>query len=343
MRITTNTCLWTISSLLAGTLIWMTACERSDTGDPGPGPENPVTDSVHYTIFPPFITPVEDYFDLSISSPPDLDSATYQLEITGLVDDTVNLSLQDLRMLEMVERPLTIECIENYSNGNLVATATWKGFRLYDLLRGLGIRDEATMVKYSCADGYYTYNSLEELQNYDVIGALYMNGRPIPQKFGFPLRILFPGYYGVRQPGWVDRIEVLDSDPEDFWSVYGWDTDSAMHVDSKIFFPQNGERFALGDTIKVGGAAFGPRRIAAIEITIDGGNTWIPTEIVRETDHDFVWVFWEASIRFPSAGAKHIYSRARSADGRVQPFSDQQYLDGTNAWPSVRISVLDPE
>jgi len=103
----------------------------------------------------------------------------------------------------MIERTVTIKCIGNPVNGPLLGNATWKGFRLYELLLSLEIKEGASTVKYICADGYFTYSTLSELQNANVIDALYMNEEAIPAKYGFPLRIIFPGYYGVRQPGWI--------------------------------------------------------------------------------------------------------------------------------------------
>ncbi len=307
---------------------------------PAPDPPDPITDTVHTNEFPPYITPIEDYFDLSFKPISVIDSGTYQLEISGAILNSATFSLDDLRNLQMVEKTLTIECIENPSNGNLLATATWKGFRLYDLLDSLGIQEMASTVRYTCADGYFTYNSLEEIRNSDILGALFMNGQPIPPKYGFPLRILFPGYYGVRQPGWVVKIELLGSGPEDYWAQYGWDTDSAMNIDSKIFFPGKGEKFALGDSIRVGGVAYGPRRISSVEVTMDGAKTWIPAEIVQELDQDFVWVFWEVYVVPQKAGNRNIFARATAGDGSIQPYSDLEYLDGTNAWPSVQITVI---
>lgn len=304
-------------------------------------PDPPVwdMDSVHPVEFPPFITPIEDYFDLRFKIISPIDSASYRLEISGAVLDSVKLSLEDLSKLRMHEKTLTIECIENPPNGELLATAKWRGFRLYDLLDSLGIPELASTVRYTCADGYYTYNTLEEVKNSEVLCALYINDEPIPPKYGFPLRVLFPGYYGVRQPGWVVKIELLGSGPEDFWAQYGWETDSAMAIDSKIFFPGEGETFTLGDTIKVGGAAYGPRRISSVDVTIDGGKTWVPAEIIQDTDQDFVWVFWEASIVPQFTGRRNIYASAISVDGNIQPLSDTDFLDGTNAWSSVQILV----
>lgn len=319
-------------------MIFLAGSCESDTMDENPG-DNPGDKKEQLTGFPDFITAVEDYFFLSIGGTPELDTVSYRLKITGAVHTPVYYSLEQLRNLEMAERTLTIECQGNGPNGKLAGTATWRGFRLYDLLEDTGIKEGTTIVKYLSADGYFTYNTLEELQQNDVLGALYMNGEPLTVKYGSPLRIIFPGYYGVRQPGWVVEMELLDSGPQDYYSRSGWHTDSLMSVDSKILFPENHFKATPGDTVEIGGTAFGGKRIASVDITVDDGHTWIPATIVKSMDLDYVWVFWKAVYVPGATGEIQIQSRATGEDGRIQPHSDSNYLDGTSSWPSVRITV----
>lgn len=292
-------------------------------------------------VFPEFITPNSEYFDTRIDGIPGIDGESYALKISGAVDHPATFSLPELKSLTLVKKTLTIECIGNTANGSLLGTAQWRGFRVYDLLESLGIQEGASTVKYISADGYFTYNTLDELQEKEVLGALYMNDASIPPLYGFPLRIIFPGYYGVRQPGWIVEMEVLKTGPEDFWSGSGWATNTPMSVDSKIFFPANNSSFNLGDSIRIGGAAFGARRISSVELTLDKGLTWIPATISRSLDQDHVWVFWEVIIAPQESGTLAISSRATSADGAVQPENDSDLLDGTNSWPVVRIEILE--
>jgi hypothetical protein len=308
-------------------------CESKELDQPDPGNKELLKE------FPSFITPITDYFETRIGGIPDIKESDYQLTISGAIDNPAVLSLQDLVDLKQVEKNLTIECLGNPVNGSLLGTATWKGFRIYDLLASLGIGEKAITVKYHCADGYYTYNTIEELQNSDVIGALFMNGEPIPAKYGFPLRVIFPGYYGVRQPGWIVEMELLETSVEDYWSRKRWDTDSTMTVDSKFFFPLDNSVIGVGDTVSIGGAAYGGRRISSVEITVDDGKTWIPASISQRVDEDFVWVFWQYKFIPQNTGSVTIRSRATDQDGRIQVVADNKSLDGTNTQPTVTIHV----
>jgi DMSO/TMAO reductase YedYZ molybdopterin-dependent catalytic subunit len=320
---------------ISAIMIIITSCEFNNRDQQNPGGANKLKD------FPDFITSVNSYFDYRIAGIPSIDGNSYKLKISGAVDKPATFSLEELRRLEMVEKTLTIECIGNPANGNLLGTATWKGFRVYDLLESLGIRDGASTVKYISGDGYFTYNTLEELKAREVLGALYMNKDPITPKFGFPLRIIFPGYYGVRQPGWIVEMEVLKTGISDFWSPSGWKTDSSMVIDSKIFFPPDNTRFATGENIRIGGTAYGSRRISLVEITVDDGETWIPADIQRSINQDYVWVFWEVNFIAKTPGSIRIQARATSQDGRIQPQVDNESLDGTNSWPVVIITAED--
>jgi DMSO/TMAO reductase YedYZ molybdopterin-dependent catalytic subunit len=290
--------------------------------------------------YPDFITANKDYFITRIGDVPQVNADSFRLEITGLVETPKSFSLHDLMSLPLVELPLTVECISNSANGSLVSTAVWKGFRLYDLLVSLGLDSSATGVKYQCADGYYASHTMDQIKNNGVIGALFMNGDTIPPEQGFPLRILNPGYYGVKQPAWVVAIEVSAQPLSDYWADNGWDVSPPIPISSKIFFPSADTSIPPGDTLYVGGAAFGGTRVAKVEVTGDGGTTWKTADIVDSMDADNVWVFWLAKFVFLQSGNFQINARATDIHGNSQPQTDTTYFDGTNDWPAINVNVL---
>jgi hypothetical protein len=292
--------------------------------------------------FPDFFTKNEDYFITRIGSVPNINGDTYQLEVTGLVDNPTSFTLEDLRALNLTNLPLTVECIGNSRNGELVSTANWTGFMVYDLLQSLGIDESATGVKYTAADGYYASHTLEQLQNNGVLGALYMNGEEIPPVQGYPLRILNPGYYGIKQPAWVIGIEVIDRPLEDYWEDRGWDTSPPIAIDSKIFFPTGYSSINVSQEIKVGGCAFGGTRVKLVEYTLDDGATWHNAPIIQQIDADNVWVFWQFSISFSETGGKTIKIRATDINNNQQPQFDPEPYDGYSAWPVITLTVVSP-
>ncbi|MFW9811978.1 MAG: molybdopterin-dependent oxidoreductase [Candidatus Thorarchaeota archaeon] len=303
-------------------------------------PTNPPGGPSGDSEFPDFFTSNEDYYITRIGSVPNIDRDTYRLEITGFVDNPRSFNLVELRALNLTDLPLTIECIGNGPNGKLIGTAMWRGFNVYDLLVSLGLAENATGVRYTAADGYYASHTMDQLRDNQVLGALYMNGVEIPQVQGFPLRILNPGYYGVKQPAWVTGIEVIDRPLEDYWQDRGWDTSPPMDIDSMIFFPTSPTTVNVSEVFRVGGCAFGGTRVKLVEYTLDNGGTWFDAPIVQQIDADNVWVFWEFTVSFQEVGQVTIKTRATDINDVQQIPLDSQWQDGTSSWPSITINVI---
>lgn len=290
--------------------------------------------------FPDFITKTENYFQTRISAVPEIDPSNYYLEVFGEIENPRNFTLKELQNLEMIEIPLTTECIGNGVNGNLISTAYWKGFNVFDFLTSLGIKENATGVKYLAADGYYASHTLDQVENSSILGALYINGEVLPPVQGFPLRIVNPGAFGAKQPAWVIKIEVINRSLEDYWDDRSWDTSPPMDVDSIIFFPnQDVYHLKVNKTLTVGGAAFGGTRISKVEYTLDRGDTWHLAEIVKSIDYDNVWVFWKIELSFTTVGPVFLNIKAIDIFSNSQPRFDSNRLDGTNSWPTLTIEV----
>jgi DMSO/TMAO reductase YedYZ molybdopterin-dependent catalytic subunit len=297
--------------------------------------------NVNLTDFPDFITKTEDYFQTRISAVPEINGDTYELEVFGEIENPRRFNLDELYKLDMMEIPLTTECIGNGVNGNLISTAYWKGFNVYNFLKTLGIKENATGVKYYAADNYFASHTLNQIENNSIIGALYINGEILPPAQGFPLRVVSPGAYGAKQPAWVTRIEVIDGQLEDFWDNYNWDTSPPMDVDSKIFFPSLSViQLKINNTLTIGGAAFGGTRIDKVEYTLDRGETWFLAEIVQSIDYDHVWVFWKVELVFNAVGPVFFNSKATDIYNNSQPHLDYHTRDGTNSWPTLTIEVV---
>jgi hypothetical protein len=289
--------------------------------------------------FPDFITSNEDYYITRIGDVPEIEPETYRLEVKGFIQNPGSFTLNELYGKVNRELPLTVECIGNSPSGQLVSTAIWRGFLLYDFLESLGIDENATGVMYRAADGYYASHTLEQIRNNGVLVALYMNGEPLPPLHGFPVRILNPGYYGVKQPAWVTSIEVIDRPVKDYWEDRGWDCSPPMAVDSVIFFPKKWVAVRVGHPLRIGGAVFGGTRVSRVELTSDRGKSWTDANIVQSMDADNVWAFWEVQLTFSSRGDYNVNVRATDIHGNVQQETDPDRYDGNNDWPLLRVKV----
>lgn len=168
-----------------------------------------------------------------------------------------------------------------------------------------------------------------------------MNGDELPADQGYPLRIVLPGYYGVKHPAWVTGIELVSQPIDDYYEVGGWECSPPMPVDSKIFFPASGAEVVAGVPFDVGGAAFGGTRVDKVEVTTDDGASWIEARAVRHEDLDHVWMFWKATVTLETVGEHEIHARATDIHGHAQPQDDVDPLDGTDKWPRVLVQVTE--
>ncbi|MFW9970825.1 MAG: molybdopterin-dependent oxidoreductase [Candidatus Odinarchaeota archaeon] len=291
--------------------------------------------------FPDFITKTSDYYITRINDVPNINPDSYRLLVRGQINNPKNFTLSELLALPLTERTLTTECIGNPPKGPLLSTAIWKGFLVYDLLDSMGLKANATGVKYLAADGYYVSNTIDQIRDNGTIGALYMNNKILPPEQGFPIRIVNPGSYGAKQPAWVIEMEVIDKPLEDYWDDKGWDTSPPMEVDSTIFFPKDNINVKVGVPFDIGGAAFGGTRIRKIEYIIDGNLNWSQATIVKSLDLDHVWIFWKITIIFEQLGSYTIYTKATDIYNNSQPQIDLNIFDGNNGWPSLLINVVE--
>ena len=296
-------------------------------------------DTIISGSFPSYVTPTISFFIFSNNAIPEISENDYRLKVHGVINQEKSFTLKELRELKMINKTVTIECIGNEINGNLIGNALWTGFSIFDLINDLGLKKGATAVKYTCQDGYFMTNSIDELRNSNVIGALYMNLEPLPVKYGFPLKIIYPGYHGVRQPGWVTEIEVLNTEPADYWSGSFWKSKYPIGVDSKLFYPLEQISIPNGKTVQIAGAAYGARYISKVELTIDDGITWRMADITKKSEEEFVWVFWKYNFKPVAPGDYLVQVRATDIDGKVQIKNDSDANDGNNSWPSVMINV----
>lgn len=137
-------------------------------------------------------------------------------------------------------------CISNPIGWGLISNAVWTGVPMRVLLEEAGARDDAVEVVLHGADGYSDTFSFEKAMEPTTLVAYRMNGEELPQRHGFPARIIVPGLYGEKNVKWVTRIEVVDHDAKGFYESQGWGPDFTVPNRSRIDGP------SLRDPIRAG-------------------------------------------------------------------------------------------
>ena len=267
------------------------------------------------------ITPNADFYILQIGDPAVLDSASWRMVITGLIERPMPpLRLEDITAMESVTAMRTLKCIGDPIGTEQMSNAIWKGVRLRDLLEKVGPKPEVKVVVFRCADGYHTAIPLEEAMEEETLLVYEMNGVPLPTEHGFPIRLLNPGNYGTKNPKWIVNIQ-LATEHESYWEKRGWDPIAQVKLATMIGMPSEGEEITGGKVYTVSGAAFDAGNhggIKKVEVSIDYGQTWEEAEIWAK-DSPLAWVLWKWDWQVPEQSEPvEIYARATAQSGVTQ-------------------------
>jgi DMSO/TMAO reductase YedYZ molybdopterin-dependent catalytic subunit len=261
----------------------------------------------------------------------------WQLEITGLVAQPRVWTYEQVRALPSETRAITLECISNDVGGHLISTAVWKGITLDRLLAlAGGARPAGRYVVFTSADGYQTSLSLADLLQARALLAWEMNGQPLPQRHGFPLRVVVPGRYGEQSAKWLTRVEMVQAPFKGFYQSQGW-SDAPVPTFSRIDAPPGS--VAPGMVTVAGVAYAGIRGIQRVQISADGGATW-QDAMLQQPVSDQSWVLWTWAWTPPAKGRYTLVVRATDGTGAVQTSTRRGTVpDGATGWDSVQVVV----
>lgn len=268
----------------------------------------------------PEYTPLKDHYKVFIRTQPTvIDGATWTLPITGLVDNPLMLTLDDLRNNYTArDQYVTLSCISGRVGTDLIGTTLWTGVSLQELLADVRPAENAKYLFITCGDGFYETVSLDLInQDERIMLAYAWDGQPIPTDHGFPLRIYIPDRYGMKQPKWITAIEVTDQYIEGYWVERGWDEVARMNATSVIDVVAVDHIIENGDQrlVPVGGIAHaGARGISKVEVSVDDG-PWQEAQL-RSPLSETTWVLWRYD--WPFAAGNHTF-RVRCADGDGTP------------------------
>ena len=312
-----------------------------------------------------YITPTELFYIRSHFKTPVIDPTSYRLRIDGAVRKPVSLSLDELKSMPSVTRAATLECAGNgrvfltpsvpgmqWELG-AVGNAEWTGVPLSMLLEQAGLADEACEIIFEGADRgtptqlplppepitYARSLSREKAMQKEVLIAYEMNGRELAPNHGYPVRVVVPGHYGMASVKWLTNITAVREPFNGYWqtSDYGyWDRVngspvrralSEIAVKSEILRPRVYETLAPNERYTVFGVAWaGETDVTAIAVSVDGGRSWLDGAFLDPVRRH-AWRRWTFDWLTPETpGPYTLMSRARTADGKVQPDKHDPYF-----------------
>ena len=276
-----------------------------------PASEPPVANGVP-------ITSNDDFYTVAYrdDEPPQI-PPNWKLVLTGQVDRPVSLSIDDIKAMPPVTQMRTLECISNPVGGDLISNAGWKGIRLKDLLAQAGVKSGVKELKLESFDGYSTAIPLKLGMDEDSLLVYEMNGEPLPAIHGAPLRCLWPGHYGMKQPKWIQTITAITEAYAGYWEKQGWSDDASIRPFSRIDAPQDLASIS-GSQFTLSGIAFtGAAGLARLEVSWDDATEWHAAELTRGPS-PYVWTLWKWTGPALSAGRHQIFARATTQSGAMQ-------------------------
>jgi DMSO/TMAO reductase YedYZ molybdopterin-dependent catalytic subunit len=307
-----------------------------------PAPAIPAGAELGLDGLAPYVTPNDSFYRIDTAlQVPQVDADTWKLKISGMVEQEIEVTWDELLALPLEEHVVTLACVSNEVGGELIGNAVWLGYPIRELLAMAKPTAGADMVLSTSTDGFTAGTPLEALQDPDRVGilAVGMNGEPLPVEHGFPVRMVVAGLYGyVSGTKWVIDLKVTTfAQAEGYWTPRGWSALGPIKTESRIDVPRAGASVSAG-TVAVAGVAWAQHTgIAKVEVRIDDGD-WAEARLADNAGID-TWVQWVYEWDAP-AGGHTITVRATDDSGYTQTSDEAPPApDGATGWDAVSVSV----
>ncbi len=331
-----------------------------------------------------FVTPQDLLYVRSHGNIPDIDASSHRISVEGLVSQPFGFSVDELRhrftartvravMQCAGNRRADMRVVRPVSGdpwaGGAIGHADWTGIALRDVLGAAGCENgEHLHVAFEALDmaenekGKAPYGvsiPLAKALSDEVLLAYAINGEALSPEHGFPLRVVVPGYAGVRSPKWLSRIVVQDAPSDAFQQAQDYKlfppdmrketqdlargiTIDEMPLNSAICVPSPGAKLKAGKVELRGYATATGRAITRIDLSADGGRSWCQAEIEPHGASLWSWTFWQGTFDL-APGEHELAVRAWDAAGQTQPalpddtWNFKGYLSA--AWHRIHVTA----
>jgi DMSO/TMAO reductase YedYZ molybdopterin-dependent catalytic subunit len=301
-------------------------------------------------------TPSDQFFTTQHYGHPEIDTATYRLRVSGLVDRPLSLSLADLRAMPGRELVFGFECSGNRGPVNgLSSNGRWRGVPLRAVLERAGVQAKAREFVFFGADHgeeevefrgraypvdqqYGRSLQRDQALSDEPLLAYSLNDEPLSTHQGRPLRLLIPGWYGAPNVKWLSEIHVQE-DPylgkyQARWyrtlkgeMVNGemkWKETAITKMQLKSFVARVTRETADGSRHNVFGVVLHDGTpLRSVEVRVDDG-PWQPATLDPATMSErYGWKFFNYTWNGATPGEHTVTSRVTDVDGNVQPTAEE--------------------
>ncbi|HLY66379.1 MAG TPA: molybdopterin-dependent oxidoreductase [Chloroflexota bacterium] len=297
------------------------------------------------------ITANDDFYTVTKNAggDPQLNAQDWRLIIDGAVNKPVQLDYLTLRKLPQVKYYKTLECISNLTakceltafGCDLLSTAEWTGARLTDVLNlAGGLKPGVVALAAIGADEFSSALPVEAANDPNVLLAYEMNGTVLPREHGFPVRVIIPGRYGVKNAKWIVKLQPMTQPYVDWYGQRNWSQTAIVRTMSRIDEPLNGALVPAGMTRVAGVAYAADRGVAKVELSPDGGRTWQPATFVEAPLGKDTFVRWQSTVQLAAGQPASLVVRATDGTGQLQPETfNLPQPNGGSGWHSIDVKV----
>ncbi|HJO17555.1 MAG: molybdopterin-dependent oxidoreductase [Arenicellales bacterium] len=293
-------------------------------------------------------TPTDQFATTQHYGHPVIDPATYRLRVSGLVDQALSFSIDELRAMPSEEIVVGFECSGNRGPINgLAGNGRWTGVPLRTVLDRAGVKPDAKEFVFFGADRgeeevqfrgqtftveqqYGRSLAREKALSSDPILVYALNSEPLTRHQGFPLRLLVPGWYGMALVKWLAEIHVQENrylgkfQARHYRTLKGemvngemkWKETDISTTQLKSFVARvtsNGSRHQVFGVVLNDGTP-----IRSVEVKVDDGS-WQPATMDPSTSEKYSWKFFTCDWHGATPGEHTVVSRATDIEGTVQP------------------------
>jgi DMSO/TMAO reductase YedYZ molybdopterin-dependent catalytic subunit len=155
-----------------------------------------------------------------------LDTANWRLKLVRKPGDTLFISLDEIKALPKTELVYNFKCIEGWSQ-----ITDWGGVKFSDFAKKFNL-DPETKMKYvglqTPDNQYYVGIDMPSMMHPQTLLCYELNGKPLPLNQGFPLRVIIPVKYGIKNLKRIGTLYFSDVPPPDYWYERGYDYFSGL-------------------------------------------------------------------------------------------------------------------
>jgi DMSO/TMAO reductase YedYZ molybdopterin-dependent catalytic subunit len=151
------------------------------------------------------------------SQVPNIDGATYKLNLSGLIERRKPWTLPELYQLPQESQVTRHVCVEGWS-----MIGKWTGVPFRTFLQRIGADTTAKYVGFECADGYYSSIDMASALHPQTFLTFRMSDETLAPKYGYPLKLRIPTKLGFKNPKWITAMFVTNRFPGGFWEDRGY-------------------------------------------------------------------------------------------------------------------------